>query len=64
MDETASDTADQDVVRDQQLDCMIDLLLFGRQHGIELFSLWSGAREAIQNEPVTARPRRLDELES
>lgn len=52
MDETAGDAADEEVVGDEELDRVVEVLLLGLEHRVELLSLGNGAGEAIEDEPA------------
>lgn len=50
VNETASDTGDEKLVRDDELDYRVELLFAGLEHGVKLLSLRDCAREAVEDE--------------
>lgn len=56
VDQTTSDTRDEERVLDLELDGMVELLRLGVQHVVELLSLGCGSGEAVEDE---ARQRAL-----
>ena len=47
MDQTPSDSRDEQLVGDRQLDDVVKLLLAGLEHGIEFLGLRNCARETV-----------------
>ena len=64
MDETASDTADEKLVVDLELNGVLELLLLGDQHLVELLSLRDGPRESIENESTSCQSCRIWDTEN
>lgn len=50
VDETASDTGDEKLVSDLELDGVLERLGLGLEHAVELDGLGNGARETIEDE--------------
>lgn len=65
VDETTSDTADEEVVVDLEFNSMVEVLLLGRKHAIQLLSLSGRAGESVQDEAVVeGSERRTREVRS
>jgi hypothetical protein len=52
MDETASNAGDEERVVDLELDCVLQGLLGGFKHAVELLSLDNRSWEAVEDEAV------------
>jgi len=52
MDQTPSDSRDEELVNDRQLDDTVQFLLASLEHGIKLLGLRNGAWETVQHEPA------------
>lgn len=55
VDETASDTGDEEGVIDLELNGVLELLLAGGKHLVQTLSLGDSAGETVQDETVDAR---------
>lgn len=60
MDKTAGDARDEEGVVDLELNGVVNLLLLGLKHGVELDGLGDGAGEAVEDEAVLALLVRLE----
>jgi hypothetical protein len=47
VDETTSDSGDEELIRDEELDNAVELFTAGVEHGIEFLSLNNGPREPV-----------------
>lgn len=56
VDQSACDAGYEDVVGDQQLNCLAERLVFFLQHLVELFCLFDRSGKAIQNEAKQDQP--------
>ena len=54
VDETTSDTRNEELVGNDEFDHRVEFLLAICQHGVELLRLRNGAGEAVENEAATA----------
>jgi hypothetical protein len=52
MDQAPSDSRDEKLVNDRQLDDAVQFLLAGSEHSIEFLRLRNGTRETVQHEPT------------
>lgn len=50
MDQTTGDTADEEVVVDQELYGVLDLLVLLLEHSVELLGLGNSSRETVEDE--------------
>lgn len=55
VDETASDTGDEELVVDEELDDAVQLFLPRHKEGVEFLGLWDGAGEAVEDESARVR---------
>lgn len=54
MNQSTGNTADQELVRDLEFKRLVELLLGGGQHRVELFGLNDGSGETIEDEAGVA----------
>jgi len=52
MDQAPSDSRDEELVNDGQLDDAVQFLLAGLEHGVEFLGLGDGTWETVQDEPI------------
>ena len=52
MDETAGDTGNEQLVVELELDRVLERLLLGGKHAVELLGLWDCTWEAVKDETV------------
>jgi hypothetical protein len=57
VDQPSGDPADEETVRDLELESLVELLLLGLEHVVELFGLDDGAWEAIEDEAAWGEDR-------
>lgn len=50
VDQSAGNTTDQELVRDLEFERLVELLLGGGQHRVELFGLNDGSGESVEDE--------------
>ena len=50
MNQSAGNTTDQELVRDLEFERLVELLLGGGQHRVELFGLNDGSGESVEDE--------------
>ena len=59
VDQSSGDARNEEIVADLELDGVIDSLALGLQHVVELFGLYDGSREAVEDEAVLPREARV-----
>lgn len=53
VDQSASDTANEEVVIHKELEGVVELLLLGFEHGVELLGLRNGTGESIEDKSAS-----------